>query len=125
MLGSCPPEKKKRMEKNKRTNAQGFPEKRNPHFSLTVEVMREDEGRLESLRNRLNNAKLLLGVDRTTASTQNADLLEVLLSTFETMRPSAVKGRSSFAASTMTRPILSKPNQQLKDSMQAPESWRP
>ena len=105
MLGSCPPEKKKRMEKNKWTSAQRDRAKQNLHFSLTVEVKREDEGRLESLCSGLNNAKLLLGIDCTTTSMQNADLLEVLLSTFETMRPSAVKARSSSAASTITRPI--------------------
>ena len=125
MLGSCPPEKKKRMERNKRTNAQRDPEKRNRHFSFTVEVKREDESRLESLHSRLNDAKSLLGIDRTTTSTQNADLLEVLLSTFETMRPSSVKARSTSVASTITRPIPSAPNQQPKDSMQAPEPRRP
>ena len=53
MLSSCPPEKKKRVEKNKRTNAKRDPEKRNPHFSLTVEVKRGDKGRLSALRSRL------------------------------------------------------------------------
>ena len=38
------------MEKNKRTNAKRVPEMQNLHFSLTVEVKKGDEGRLEGLR---------------------------------------------------------------------------
>ncbi|XP_068711084.1 uncharacterized protein [Montipora foliosa] len=89
MLGSCPPSKKSKIERNKQTNAKRDPGKRNPHFSLTVEVKAGDEKRLEDLRSRLNHAKSLLGIDRKTSSTQNADLLETLLSYFELVKPSA------------------------------------
>ena len=61
MLTVGPPEKKTKMERNKRTNANRDPEKRNPHFSLTVEVKRDDEARLQRLRSRLEHAKSLLG----------------------------------------------------------------
>ena len=54
-------------------------EKRNSHFSLTVEVKKGDEGRLEGLRHRVERAKSLLGITQKTSSTQNADLLEALL----------------------------------------------
>ena len=104
MLGSCPPEKKQRIEKNKRTNANRDPSKRNPHFSVTVEVAMGDESRLEGLRARLNNAKSLLGIDRKTSSTQNADLLETLLSYFEIMKPSSVVARSFSVASAESGP---------------------
>lgn len=57
MLTVCPPEKMK-IERNKRNNANRDPEKRNPHFSLTVEVKREDEARLERLRARLNSCEI-------------------------------------------------------------------
>ena len=100
MLMVGPPEKKTKIERNKRTNANRDPEKRNPHFSLTVEVKREDEARLQSLRSRLDHAKSLLGIDRRTSSTQNADLLEQLLNCFELVMPSAVNLGPSPAAST-------------------------
>ena len=89
MLGSCPPSKKSKIERNKQTNAKRDPGKRNPHFSLTVEVKAGDEKRLEDLHSRLNHAKSLLGIDRKTSSTQNADLLEALLSYLELVKPSA------------------------------------
>ena len=92
MLGNCPPEKKWCIEKNKRTNANRDPKKRNPHFSLTVKVKRGDKGHLEGLRSRLNNAKCLLGIDRLTSLTQNTDLLEALLSYFEIMKSLAWPG---------------------------------
>ena len=100
MLGSCPPEKKKKIEKNKRTNANRDPDKRNPHFSLTVEVKKEEEDRLENIRSRLNAAKSVLGIDRKTSSTQNADLLEALLRYFELVKPSAFGDSPSIASST-------------------------
>lgn len=43
MLTVGPPEKKTKMERTKQTNANRDPEKRNPHFSLTVKVKRDDE----------------------------------------------------------------------------------
>ena len=94
------PEKKTKMERNKPTNANQDPEKRNPHFSLTVEVKREDEGHLQSLCCRLDHAKSLLGIDRNTSSTQNVDLLEQLLNGFKLVMPSAVNLGPSPAAST-------------------------
>lgn len=100
MLGTCPPEKKKRVEKNKRTNANRVPEMRNPHFSLTVEVKKGDEGPLEGLRHRVERAKSLLGITRRTSSTQNADLLEALLDYFELLKPSAISAGSSSVATT-------------------------
>ena len=47
-----------------------------------------NEGRLEDIRGRPNNTNALLGIDRKTSSTQNADLLEALLSYFELMKAS-------------------------------------
>ena len=80
MLTVGPPEKKTKIERNKRTNATQDPEKRNPPFSLTVQdVKREDEARLQSSRCRLDNAKSLLVIDRKTSLTQNADLLELVM----------------------------------------------
>lgn len=96
MLTVGPPEKKTKIERNKRTNANRDPEKRNPHFSLTVEVKREDEARLQ----RLDHAMSLLRIDRKTSSTQNADLLGQLLNCFELVMPSAFNLGSSPAAST-------------------------
>lgn len=104
MLTVCPPEKKMKIERNKRTNANRDPEKRNPHFSLTVEVKREDEACLQTLRTRLDHAKMVLGIDRKTSSTQNADLLEQLLNYFELLKSSVVSSRSSPAASTPSTP---------------------
>ena len=104
MLTVGPPEKKTKMERNKRTNANRDPEKRNPHFSLTVEVKRDDDARLQSLRCRLDHAKSLLGIDRKTSSTQNADLLERLLNCFELVMPSAVNVGPSSAASLTSMP---------------------
>ena len=109
MLTVGPPEKKTKTERNKRTNASRDPEKRNPHFSLTVEVKREDEARLQSLRCRLDNPKSLLGIDRKTSSTQNADLLERLLNYFELVMPSAVNLGPSPATSTSSMPHLVQP----------------
>lgn len=105
MLGVCPPEKKTKIGRNKRTNAQQDPEKRNPQFNITVEVKKEDKLHKEDLHRRWNNAKSAMRIDRTTCSMQNADLLEVLLSMFETMQPSTVKTGSSSVASTISRPI--------------------
>ena len=104
MLTVGPPEKKTKTERNKRTNVSRDPEKRNPHFSLTVEVKREEEARLQSLRCRLDNAKSLLGIDRKTSSMQNADLLERLLNCFELVMPSAVNLGPSPATSTSSTP---------------------
>ena len=99
-----PPEKKTKTDRNKRTNANRDPEKRNPHFSLTLELSRDDEARLQSRRHRLDHAKSLFGIDRKTNSTQNADLLERLLNCFELVMPSAVNVGPSPAASTSSTP---------------------
>ena len=104
MLTVCPPEKKKKMERNKRTNATRVAEEQNPHYSLTVEVKKEDKHRLESLRSRVDRAKSLLGIDRKTSSTQNADLLEQLLSCFELVMHSAGNIGSSPVASQFSSP---------------------
>ena len=104
MLTVGPPEKKTKMERNKRTNSNRDPEKRNPHFSLTVELKRNDEARLQSLRSRLEHAKSLLGIDRKTSSTQNADFLERLLNCFELVMPSAVNVGPSSASSISSMP---------------------
>ena len=68
---------------NKRANALGDPAEQNPHFSLTFEVKRNQQSHLEAIKQQLNNAKSALGVDRKTATMQNADLKESLLSNFE------------------------------------------
>ena len=100
MVTAGPPEKTK-MERNKRANANRDPEKRNPHFSLTMEVKQADNARLQSLRCQLDHAKSLLGIDRKTSSTQNAGLLERLLNCFELVMSSAVNlGLSSVASLT-------------------------
>jgi len=99
MLTVGPPEKKTKIERNKGKNANRDPEKRNPYFSLTVEVKREDEAHLQSLRCRLDHAKSLLGIDRKTYSTQNADLLEPLLNCFELVMPPAVNVARAISSS--------------------------
>ena len=122
MLTVGPPEKKTKMDRNKRTNANRDPEKRNPHFSLTVEVKRDDEARLQSLRSRLEHAKSLLGIDRKTSSTQNADLLERLLNCFELLMPSAVNIGPSSASSTSSMPHEVQP--QPKSSLELEQQHR-
>ena len=123
MLTVGPPEKKTKMERNKRTNANRDPEKRNPHFSLTVEVKRDDEARLQSLRSRLEHAKSLLGIDRKTSSTQNADLLERLLNCFELVMPSAVNIGPSLASSisSMPREVQPQPKSSLEQQHRRPD----
>ena len=123
MLTAGPPEKKTKMERNKRTNANRDPEKRNPHFSLTVEVKRDDEARLQSLRSRLEHAKSLLGIDRKTSSTQNADLLERLLNCFELVMPSAVNIGPSLASSisSMPREVQPQPKSSLEQQHRRPD----
>ena len=120
MLTVGPPEKKTKIERNKRTNANRDPEKRNPHFSLTVEVKREDETRLQSLRCRLDHAKSLLGIDRKTSSTQNADLLERLLNCFELVMPSAFNLGPSPTASTSSVQPPPKNSMELEQEHQRP-----
>ena len=121
MLGNCPPKKKRCIEKNKRTNATRDPEKRNPHFSLTVEVKRGHEGRREGLRSRLNNAKCLLGIDCSTSSTQNADLLEALLSYFKIMKLLAVSARSSSSVASAKSGPKTEPVQPPPSSIESPD----
>ncbi|XP_068682738.1 uncharacterized protein [Montipora foliosa] len=95
-----PPDKKKRTEINKRANARRDPAERSPHFSQTIEVKKDQRSRLEAIKQRINNAKSALGIDRSTSSTQNADLMERLLSYFEMIRPSAVESSSSSSTKT-------------------------
>ena len=70
-----PPDKKKRTEINKRANARRDPAERSLHFSLTIEVKKDQRSRLEAIKQRINNAKSALGIDRSTSSTQNAEVL--------------------------------------------------
>ena len=102
MLGICPPEKKKQVEKDKQMNVNTVPKKQNPHFSLTVEVKKGDEGYWEGLC-----ANLLLRIKRKTSSKQNADLLEALLGYFELLRLSEISAVSSSVATTcaITSPL--------------------
>ena len=72
----CAPEKKQ-VEKNKQMNANGVPDKRNPHFSSTVELKKGDEGCLEGLRQRVEHAKSLLAITQKT-SMQNCRSLAIL-----------------------------------------------
>ena len=75
-----PPDKKKRTEINERANARRDPAERSPHFSLTIEVKKDQRSRLPSkshqktIKQRINNAKSALGIDRSTSSTQNAEV---------------------------------------------------
>ena len=70
-----PPDEKKHTEINKRANARRDPAERSPHFSLTTEVKKDLQSRLEAIKQRMNNAKSALGIDRSTSSTQNAEVL--------------------------------------------------
>lgn len=85
-----------------------------------MEVKREDETRLQSLRCRLDHAKSLLGIDRKTSSTQNADLLERLLNCFELVMPSAVNLRPSPTASTSSVQPPPKHSMELEQEHQRP-----
>ena len=64
-----PPDKKKRTEINKRANAWRDPAEQNPHFSLTIEVKKDQQSHLEAIKQRINNAKSALGIDRKTPTT--------------------------------------------------------
>ena len=90
-----PPDKKKPTEINKCANAQ-----------------------------RINNAKSALGIDRKTSTTQNADLMERLLSCFEMIHPSAVESSSSSIAKTdvLQAPVTapSRPVQPSSSSVEVP-----
>ena len=100
MLTVSPPEKRRKAKRNKLTNAKRYPEDRNHHFSWTVEVKKGEKDRLERLKDRLNQAKSRLRINRKTSSTQNADLLEHLLHCFDLVQPSVISARSSSVAST-------------------------
>lgn len=123
-----PPDKKKRTEINKRANARRDPAERSPHFSLSIEVKKDQRSRLEAIKQRINNAKSALGIDRSTSSTQNADLMERLLSYFEMIRPSAVERSSSSSTKTnvLQGPTTSpsKPDQQSPSSGEVPVQQR-
>ena len=119
-----PPDKKKHTEINKRTNARRDPAERNPHFSLTIELKKEQQSRLEAIKQRINNAKSALGIDRKTSTTQKADLMERLLSCFEMICPSAVESTSSSCTKTdvLEGPITapSQPVQPPSSSVEVP-----
>ena len=116
-----PPDKKKRTEINKHANAQRDPAERNPHFSLTIEVKKDQQSRLQPIKQRINNA---LGIDRKTSTTQNADLMERLLPCFEMIHPSAVESSSSSIAKTdvLQAPVTapSRPVQPSSSSVEVP-----
>ena len=118
-----PPEKKRKIERNKLSNAKRDAKDRNPHFSLTVEV-KGDDSRLECLRGRLDRAKSLLGIDRRSSSTQNADLLEKLLYCFELVTPSAIDAElgspSSSSSCNISKPSTFSPF----GGVQPPQSHR-
>ena len=128
-----PPDKKRKIERNKLSNAKRDSTDRNPHFSLTVEVKKGDDDRLEGLRSRLNHAKSLLGIDRRSSSTQNADLLEKLLNCFELVTPSAVNakfGTSSASSTSLMRPpsvssFSAQPQQRSLESLESLEQRIP
>lgn len=112
-----PPDKKKRTEINKRANARRDPAERNPHFSLTIEVKKDQQSRLEAIKQRINNAKSALGIDRKTSTTQNADLMERLLLYFEMIHPSAVESSSSSSAkSDVLKGPITTPSQPVQPS---------
>ena len=94
--------KRKRTEINKRANAPQDPAEQSPHFSLTIEVKKDQRSRLEAIKQRINNTKSALGIDSSTSSTQNAD------SYFEMIRPSDVESSSSSSTKTnvLKRPTM-------------------
>lgn len=108
LIIDIPPERK-RIEGNKVSNPKRDAKDRNPHFSLTVEVKKGDDDRLEGLRSQLDRAKSLPGIDQRSSSAQNADVLEKLVNSFELVTPSAVNAKlgTSSASSTMRPSILS------------------
>ena len=67
-----PPDKKRKIERNKLSNSKRDAKDRNPHFSLTVEVKKGDDGRLEGLRSRLDRAKSLLDIDQSRTQSPRA-----------------------------------------------------
>ena len=95
-----PPDKKKRTEINKRSNARRDPAEQNPHFSFTIEVKKDEQSHLQAIKQWTNNAKSTLSIGRNTSTTQNADLMECLLSYFEMIRPSAAERSSSSSPKT-------------------------
>ena len=119
-----PPDKKKRTGINKRGNARRDPTEHCPHFSLTIEVKKEQQSRLEAIKQRINNAKSALGIDRKTSTTQNADLMERLLSYFEMICPSAVESSSSSSAgpSSANTDVLVGPTTVPSQPVQPPSS---
>ena len=114
-----PPDKKKRTEINKHANARRDPAERNPHFSLTIEVKKDQQSRLEAIKQRLSNAKSALGIDRKSSTTQNADLIERLLSYFEMICSSTVESSSS---SITKIDVLDGPRTALSQSVQPSSS---
>ena len=94
------PDKKKRTDIDKHANARRDPAEQSPHFSLTIEVKKDQRSCLEAIKQQINRAKSALGIGRSTSSTQNADLMERLLSYFEMIRLSAVERSSSSSTKT-------------------------
>ena len=85
-------------------------------------MKRGEKDRLEYLKDRLNQAKWLLGINQKTSSTQNADLLEHLLHCFDLVQPSVISARSSSVASTTS--VSPEPVQPVQPST-VPEQPRP
>ena len=81
------------------------------------------------MRSRIDRAKSLLGIDRRSSSTQNADLLEKLLNCFELVTPSAVNPKlgTSSASSTMRSTLSVSPfsSQPQLSSAESLEQKRP
>jgi len=117
-----PPDKKKHTEINKHRNARRDPAERNPHFSLTIEVKKDHQSRLELIKQRINNTKSALGIDRKTSTMQNADLMERLLSCFEMIHPSAVESSSSsIAKADVLQAPITAPSQPVQPSSSSVE----
>ena len=86
-----PPDEKKRTEINKRANARRDPAERNPHFSLPIEVKKDQQGCLEAIKQRIN---------RKTSDT--------VLLRFQKDLPPHLSFSYCFRLSTLQRPICLK-----------------
>lgn len=90
-----------------------------PHSRL---VRKEDKDHLQSLRSRVDHVKSLLKIDRKTSSSQNADLLEQLVTCFELVMHSAGNLGSSWEASKSNTHEVRPPHVQ---SLLEQEHWQP
>ena len=91
---------------------------------MTIKVKKDQQSRLEAIKQRINNAKSALVIERKTSTMQNADLMERLLSYFGMIRPSAVESSSSSSTKTdvLEGPIMapSQPAQPSSSSVEVP-----